>query len=78
MLTALTPSPRALPSLITEDGVPVRLYELSALAELGYGSKHTNLAKIRKGQIPAVKIAGAWKIRESDLGRLVEAVTTVV
>lgn len=77
MSTALTTSPRVLPDLITEDGVPVRLYELSVLADLGYGSKHTNLAKIRKDQIPAVKIAGAWKIREFDLGRLIEDVTAV-
>ena len=60
------------PIPLTADNVPERVFDLSTLAELGYGSRHTNLAKIHAGQIPAVKVAGAWKIRASDLGSLIE------
>lgn len=65
-------STAAAPAARISEGLPELQFDLSTLAKRGYGSKHTNLAKIHAGVLPAQKIAGAWRIRESDLHLLVE------
>lgn len=53
-----------------------RLYTLSELTELGYGSRATLYRRIADGTVPAVRTSpySAYKIRESDLSMLIHAV----
>lgn len=53
-----------------------RLYTLSELTELGYGSRATLYRWIADGTVPAVRTSpySAYKIRESDLSMLIHAV----
>lgn len=44
-----------------------RLYSMKELSELGYGSRRHNLKLIADGALPAVLVAGAYKVRASDL-----------
>ena len=53
-----------------------RLYTLSELTDLGYGSRATLYRRIADGTVPAVRTSpySAYKIRESDLPMLIHAV----
>lgn len=44
-----------------------KLYRLSELAEMGYGSKRSNQKLIARGVLPAVRVGNIVKVRESDL-----------
>lgn len=50
--------------------LPERLFPLSTLAELGYGSRATLKERIKRGEIPAVRVGNVIKIREHDLALL--------
>lgn len=47
--------------------MPERLYPLSTLAESGYGSRSTLKERIKRGEIPAVRVGNVIKVRSSDL-----------
>lgn len=51
-----------------------RLYSLRELDLAGYGNRQTLNRLINDGRIPATKIGNGYKIRESDLHLLREAV----
>lgn len=51
----------------TDARMPERLYPLSTLAESGYGSRSTLKERIKRGEIPAVRVGNVIKIRSSDL-----------
>lgn len=51
-----------------------RLYKLQELQDAGYGNRMTLLSLIHKGALPALKVGNAYKIRESDLHLIAEAV----
>lgn len=57
----------ASPSVLTTVPTADRLYSLKELSELGYGSRRHNLKLIAEGKLPAVMVAGAYKVRTSDL-----------
>lgn len=49
-----------------------RLYKLSELEELGYGTREFLTRRINKQEIPAVKVGNAYKIFEYDLPKLLQ------
>lgn len=68
MSTAI--SPHACTATIAD-----RLYSMKELSELGYGSRRHNLKLIAEGKLPAVLVAGAYKVRASDLHLIAVPVT---
>lgn len=54
--------------------LPERLYPLSTLAELGYGSRATLKERIKRGEIPAVRVGNVIKIRDRDLALLAQPI----
>lgn len=44
-----------------------RLYSLTELSSLGYGSKNSVRALIAVGTVPAVRVGNRLKVRETDL-----------
>lgn len=59
------------------DALPERLYDLRLLAERGYGSRRWLQEQISAGRVPAVRVAGCYKIRAADLHHLIEPVAPV-
>lgn len=51
---------------------PERLFSLRELEVAGYRSRDTLHKLIASGEVPAIKVGNAWKIRERDLPRLAE------
>lgn len=47
-----------------------RLYSVTELWSLGYGSKNSIRSRIHDGTVPAVRVGNTLKIRESDLPHL--------
>ena len=50
----------------------LRFMTLAEAAAVLQISKRTILRMIRKGQVPALKVGGQWRIRESQLRRWAE------
>lgn len=50
----------------------IRLLTLEAAAEILQVSKRTLLRMIQKGEVPAFKVGGQWRIRESQFKKWVE------
>jgi len=51
----------------------IRLLTLEAAAEILQVSKRTLLRMIQKRDVPAFKVGGQWRIRESQFRKWVEA-----
>lgn len=50
------------------DSTLERLYSLRELQNAGYGNRIVLNQRINRGELPAVKVGNAYRIRESDLG----------
>lgn len=59
----------------SDEHAPERLFTLRTLSDRGYGSARWLYEQCRRGEIPAVRVAGTYKIRESDLGLIAVPVT---
>lgn len=51
-----------------------RLYSLRELKDANYGDRATLTKRIHEGTLPALKVNGAFKIRERDLHLIAEPV----
>lgn len=55
----------------------VRLYSVPELSSMGYGSKNAIRQRIHDGQVPAVQVGRAFRVREADLHYLATPYTPV-
>lgn len=60
-------------TLSAQTTVLERWYSVREIDEAGLGDRQTTIRMIRRGDVPAAKIAGSYKIRESDLHLLTGA-----
>lgn len=54
----------------TEDRLPDLLYPISTLTKRGYGSRASIKARIKRGEVPAVRVGNVIKIRDRDIDML--------
>lgn len=63
---------------MTNNHTEIRLITLAEAAGILQVSKRTLLRMIQKREVPAFKVGGQWRIRESEFKRWVEQKETVV
>lgn len=63
---------------MTNNHTEIRLITLAEAASILQVSKRTLLRMIQKREVPAFKVGGQWRIRESEFKRWVEQKETVV
>lgn len=64
-------------TLSAQTTVLERWFSVREIEEAGLGDRQTTLRRIHSGDVPAVKFANSYKIRESDLHLLADAGTGV-
>lgn len=63
---------------MTNNHTEIRLITLAEAAGILQVSKRTLLRMIQKREVPAFKVGGQWRIRESEFKRWVEQKETLV
>lgn len=62
------------PARVAGAARPERLFFLRELTAAGYGHRDTLHKRIADGELPAVRVGNAWKVRESDLPLLAQPI----